>query len=270
MVDNIYLPCYTKVIDVKQHTSNEKSFIIDYKLKSEPGKFVMVSLSGVGEVPISISGFTDKGIELTIRNAGKVTGILFNSEPGDLWHVRGPYGTTFPVERFLGQHLLVVAGGSGVAAAKPLIEFFHKPEQCTLRQLDIMVGFRSPQYVLFKDNLKDWVVWEKKCNVILTVDRHEEENEVWEGNIGFIMDYIETVKDLNARTYCVVIGPPLMMINTVKKLLNCGAVEENIWVSAERHMKCGVGKCGHCRISDKYVCADGPVFNYLQAKELLD
>ncbi len=270
MADNIYLSHPVKLLGVKRHTDSEYSFEIDYKLKNEPGRYVMVSLPGIGEVPISISGFSDRGIELTIRNAGKITGALFKSKIGAIWHVRGPYGTTFPVEQYLHGHLLVVAGGSGVAAVKALIEYFHKPQKCALRQLDIMVGFRSKRDILFYDTLKSWAVWAKHCKVLLTVDKHENELDAWEGKIGFVMNYIEDVENLNEHTRCVVVGPPLMMSNTVKKLLACGAVESNIWVSFERHMKCGVGKCGHCRIGEKYICTDGPVFNYQEAKGLWD
>ena len=34
-------------------------------------------------------------------------------------------------------------------------------------------------------------------------------------------------------------------------------------------MSCAVGKCGHCRIDETYVCLDGPVFNYTKAKYLV-
>lgn len=269
-MDNIYSSQPAKILDIKRHTPLERSFLLDYQLKNEPGRFVMLSLPGVGETPISISGFTPEGIELTVRNVGKVTGAIFDAEPGSCLYVRGPYGSTFPVEKFFGEHLLVIAGGSGIAAAKPLIEYFHRPGECTLKKLDILVGFRSPRHILFRKMLGEWGEWAKNCKVLLTVDMHEGEGEEWKGHIGFVIQYISNVEDLGSETQCVVIGPPKMMSNTIFELLDYGVSPSNIWLSFERHMKCGVGKCGHCRIRDKYVCIDGPVFNYLEAKELVD
>lgn len=205
---NIYSSRSVKILEIKNHTPLERSFLLDYQVKSEPGKFVMVSLPGAGEIPVSISGFTLKGIELTIRNVGKVTSAIFATEPGNYLHVRGPYGNAFPVERFFGEHLLVVAGGSGVAAAKPLIEYFHTPGECTLKKLDILAGFRSPKQILFKKTFKEWSEWSKNCNVVLTVDTREDESEDWKGHIGFVIQYIGYVKDIGSKTQCVVIGPP--------------------------------------------------------------
>lgn len=269
-MDNIYFSQPVKILEIKEYTTLERSFMLDYQLKNEPGRFVMVSRPGAGEIPISVSGFTPRGIELTIRNAGKASGAIFNADIGNYLNIRGPYGSVFPVERFFGEHLLVIAGGSGVAAVKPLIEYFHKPEKCMLKKLDILVGFKSPKQILFRQTLEEWSGWSKKCNVVLTVDTHEDEVEEWKGHIGFVIQYIDRVEDIGSKTQCVVIGPPKMMSNTILELFDHGVNPENIWLSFERHMKCGVGKCGHCRIRDKYVCVDGPVFNYLEVKELVD
>lgn len=269
-MDNIYSSQAAKILEVKKHTHLEHSFLVDYPLQNEPGRFVMVSLPGAGEIPISISGFKPEGIELTIRNVGKVTSAIFNAKAEDYLYLRGPYGSAFPVENFFGEHLLVVAGGSGLAAAKPLIEYFHRPGECTLKQLDILAGFRSPKHILFRKTLDEWNQWAKNCKVILTVDMHEDESEEWKGHIGFVTQYLSHIESLGAKTLCVVIGPPKMMSNIVMELFDYGVNAGNIWLSLERHMKCGVGKCGHCRIKDKYICVDGPVFNYLEAKELAD
>jgi len=48
----------------------------------------------------------------------------------------------------------------------------------------------------------------------------------------------------------------------VKSLKALNFEDDQIVVSMERVMKCGIGKCGHCNIGAKYVCIDGPVFNY--------
>ncbi len=269
-MDNIYKTYQAKIRQIRKHSPTEWSFVLEYKVDNEPGKFVMVSLPGAGEAPISISGFGPDHIELTIRNVGEVTSGLFKLLPGEYFHIRGPYGNTFGAESFLGKHLLVIAGGSGVAAIKPVVEYFHCRGKRALKQLDIVVGFRSPSSLIFKDELKSWAKWSRQCNVILTVDSNEGEEEQWQGGIGFVVDFIKHVRNVGEETISIVVGPPRMMTNTVRELFTFGIKPENILLSFERHMKCGVGKCGHCRIRDKYVCTDGPVFNYNEAKELID
>ncbi len=149
-MDNIYLPNPVKVLDIRKHTQTEWSFLLDYKAKEEPGRFVMVSLPYAGEAPISISGFRENGIELTIRNVGLITSPIFKLKPRDTVYVRGPYGNGFSLEQFVDKHLLIIAGGSGIAAVKPLIEYYQKPSQCKLKRLDILAGFKSPKHILFR------------------------------------------------------------------------------------------------------------------------
>jgi len=269
--DNIYLPNSVKVLEIRKHTPAEWSFLLDYKAKAEPGRFVMVSLPYAGEAPVSISGFDSRGIELTIRNIGQVTSRIFKLNPGDIIYVRGPYGNSFPLEKFQDEHLLIIAGGSGLAAVKPVIEHYIQKHNSMLRRLDLLAGFKSPKHILFRQELENWKKsrMSNKCiDIEITVD--DDEDYAWMGSIGFVVNFIKNVKSIGKDTRVILIGPPLMMKNSVRELLACEVKEENIWLSFERHMKCGVGKCGHCRIGDKYVCIDGPVFNWTEAKELID
>ena len=270
-MDNIYLANPVKVLEIRKHTPTEWSFLLDYKVKDEPGRFVMVSLPFAGEAPVSISGFYSRGIELTIRNVGQVTSRIFNLNPGDSIYVRGPYGNSFPLERFSDEHLLIIAGGSALAAVKAVIERYINGQGPILRRLDLLAGFKSPKHVLFREDIERWKksrISNKCIDIEVTVDSDEE--YAWMGSIGFVVSFIKNVKGIGKDTRAILIGPPLMMKNSVRELLACEVKEENIWLSFERHMKCGVGKCGHCRIRDKYVCIDGPVFSYTEAKELID
>ncbi len=264
-MDNIYAARTVKVLDVTSHTDTERSFTLDVKVPAFPGQFMMVSLPHSGEIPIAVSRFSADSIDITVRNVGKVTSSLFRLRPGNEIFLRGPYGQGFPLDIFEGQHLLVIAGGSGLAAVRPLVENYLQTSR--LKQLDVLVGFKSSKHVLFKADLKRW---NRNCGVVVTVDTHEDETESWVGGIGFVVDFIEAVRNIGPETFVVVAGPPLMMSNSVKELLRHQVREERIWLSFERHMKCGVGKCGHCRIRDKYVCVDGPVFSYVDARELID
>lgn len=267
-MDNIYAATTAEIRAVTVHTDTERSFTLEPKIQASPGQFVMVSLPHVGEVPIAISRSGPDGIEITVRSVGKVTSSLFRLRPGDDIFLRGPYGQGFPLDVFEGQHLLVIAGGSGLAAVKPLItSYLPDGHQHRLKQLDVLVGFKSPKHILFKGDLKHW---NRNCGVVVTVDTHEDETESWGGGIGFVVDFIKAVRNIGPETYVVIAGPPKMMSNSVRELLRYQVMEERIWLSFERHMQCGVGKCGHCRIRDKYVCVDGPVFSYVEARELID
>ena len=264
-MDNIYFGKAAKVLEVKKHTLTEWSFVLALDIEKVPGQFVMVYLPGTGEVPISISGFKNQAIEITVRSAGKVTSQICKITPGDQLYLRGPYGNGFPLNEFEDKHLLLIVGGSAIAPIKPLVDYYIGNNHIRLKSLDILAGFKSPRHVLFRDELNQW---KKKCNLRLTVDN--DEDYAWMGSIGFVIDYIKEVEDLNQDTRAIIIGPPLMMTNSVRELLRHKVKKENIYVSFERHMKCGTGKCGHCRIRDKYVCLDGPVFNYTEVKELID
>lgn len=262
---NIYAGSPATVLRVRKHTSIERSLVLDRALEGTPGQFVMASLPMAGEIPVSISGFTPSSIELTLRNVGAVTSRIFELETGDSLYIRGPYGNGFPLDQFEGQHLLIIAGGSALAPAKPLVEHCLSASRPRPEKLDLLVGFKSPRHVLFQQELNRW---KKRCNVVVTVDN--DEDHAWMGSIGFVVSFIKDVQHIGADTRVIIIGPPLMMTNSVRELLGHGVAEENIWLSLERHMKCGVGKCGHCRVRDKYVCTDGPVFRYQEAKGLID
>ena len=267
-MENVYTAAAARVLDITSHTDTERSFRLATDIQVSPGQFVMVSLPHVGEVPIAISEIGDTDISITVRHVGKVTSGLFQLKQGDRLFLRGPYGEGFPLELFEDGHLLVIAGGSGLAAVKPLVEYYLKNGRLQrLKQLDVLVGFRSPKHVLFKNQLKHWA---RDCGVVVTVDTTEDDTESWSGGIGFVVSYIKTVGNIGPSTSAVLTGPPLMMGNSVQELLSHQVQEDRIWLSFERHMKCGVGKCGHCRIRDKYVCVDGPVFSYVEARELID
>jgi len=266
-MDNIYLGCKARILKITKHTAREKSFFLEFKPDAGPGQYIMVSLPEIGEVPVTIAGFNEQGIEITVSNVGSVTSHLFSLKRNDYLFVRGPQGNTFPFEQFKDKHLLLIGAGSGVAAIKPLIEYYLKDNKHPVGRLDILTGFRTPKHILYKKELKEWG---KKANIVVSVDSDEGEEEIWLGSIGFVVDFVKDVEDIGEETQVIIVGPPAMMNNAIRQLKANNAREENVWLSFERHMKCGVGKCGHCRIRDKYVCIDGPIFNYTEARRLVD
>ncbi len=261
---NEYVPFLSEIKEVIKHTDIEYTFRMTYEGDVKPGQFFEVSIPKFGEAPISVSGIGKETIDLTIRRVGKVTNEIFTNYVGDKLFLRGPYGNGFDVNDYKGKELTIVAGGTGLSPVRGVVEYFAKNKD-EVKSFNLICGFKSPEDILFKDDLKEW---KDKLNLTLTVDKAE---EGYEGNTGLVTTFIPDLKieDID-NTAFIVVGPPMMMKFTVLEILKRGVKEENIWISHERKMCCGLGKCGHCKIDDTYVCLDGPVFNYTKGKELVD
>ena len=252
MTKNEYIPFRSEILEVIEHTPIEYTFRMAFNGDVKPGQFFEVSLPKYGEAPISVSGIGEGYVDLTIRRVGKVTNEIFKNYVGDKLFLRGPYGNGFDIENYKNKEVIVVAGGTGLSPVRGIVEYFSKnTNDCT--SMTLITGFKSPEDVLFKEDMKEW---EKTMNLILTVDTAKE---------GYELE----IKDMD-NVQVVVVGPPMMMKFTVLEFLKLGIKEENIWISQERKMCCGIGKCGHCKIDDTYICLDGPVFNYTVGKSLID
>ena len=262
-MENVYIPFASEILEVIKHTEKEFTFRMEYRGDVKPGQFFEVSIPKYGEAPISVSGIGENFVDLTIRRVGRVTNEVFEHYQGQKLLMRGPYGNGFDVDAFLDGETVVVAGGTGVSPVRGVIEALSRGEQAAKKY--VIVGFRSPDDMLFRSDLRNW---DERLNLILTVDRAE---EGYTGNVGLVTKYIQDLPLQDPeRAKAVVVGPPAMMRFTIIELQKKGFRDENITVSYERKMCCGLGKCGHCRIGDKYVCIDGPVFPYNEAKALLD
>ena len=96
--DSSYLLKKATILQMKKMTSNEKFFEMAIRdgssLDHEPGQFIMISLFGIGESPISVCSSPTKrdSFELCIRAVGKVTKSLHALKAGDEVGIRGPYG----------------------------------------------------------------------------------------------------------------------------------------------------------------------------------
>ncbi|MBR3245832.1 MAG: anaerobic sulfite reductase subunit B [Parasporobacterium sp.] len=260
---NPYLPFSSKILKVIRHTKKEYTFRMEYSGNVKPGQFFEVSIPKYGEAPISVSGIGENFIDLTIRRVGRVTNEVFERYEGETLLLRGPYGNGFDVDLYRDGEVVVVAGGTGVSPVRGVIQALSEMPDASDKY--VIAGFRSPDDMLFRDDLKTWA---EKLELTLTVDGAP---EGYRGNIGLVTRYIEglPLRDpSNARA--VVVGPPPMMKFTITELQKKGFKDANITVSHERRMCCGLGKCGHCRVNDRYICLDGPVFNYEEAKDFMD
>lgn len=261
---NEYIPFQSEVKEIIQHTEIEYTFRMSFHGEVKPGQFFEVSIPKYGEAPISVSGIGDGMVDLTIRKVGKVTGKIFEHYEGNSLLMRGPYGNGFDLENYKGKEIVVIAGGTGLSPVKGIVDYFSSHQEEALG-VTLIAGFKSPQDVLFKE---DFAKWEKNIRVIQTVDTAP---EGYTGSVGMVTKHIPDLPLKNSSdTVFITVGPPVMIKFTIMEILKRGVPEKNVWISHERKMCCGLGKCGHCKMDDTYVCLDGPVFNYADAKNLVD
>lgn len=232
-----------------------------YGSRIEPGQFNMLYAFGVGEAAISLSGDPARREELlhTIRPVGRVSAALTRLKAGDMVGVRGPFGTGWPVDSEKKRHLLLVAGGLGLAPLRPAI-YRALAHQRSYAGLGLVVGARSPRALLYPYQLAGWVSG-GALGMSLTVDHAGPD---WTGSVGVVTQ--ELAKALDgvdpSSVSAFVCGPEVMMRHTCATLSGLGVPEDRTWVSMERNMKCAVGHCGHCQFGPDFVCRDGPVFRY--------
>ncbi len=266
---HLYNPVISRIAEVENLTDLEKRFEIQLPdnriLGHKPGQFVEVSIFGWGEAPISICSSPTKKPEfdLTVRRVGRLTEQMHRLDAGSLIGIRGPYGNGFDLESFKGRDILFVCAGIGLAPLKSLIDYTIARRK-EFGRLIIVYGTRHPSLILFRHDIE---IWEKADDIEfhMTVDKPDDN---WKGNVGVITTLIPPLKLDVEHTIAAVVGPPVMYKFVLMALKSKRIPEENIYMSLERRMKCGVGKCGHCQINSVYVCQEGPVFNYPHVKTL--
>lgn len=268
--ESIYLPTLARINHVSRLTGLDKLLTIELpgniSLNHKPGQFVQVSLMGIGEAPISISSSPSRSngfFELCVRKVGILTGALHRLQPGDIVGIRGPFGNGFPIERMRGKDILFAPGGLGLAPLRSLINQVID-ERSKYGRVVILYGARYPSELLFTDELKQWSEY-PDVEVHITVDRPDDH---WAGHVGVITTLFQNIQVFAPNTIAITCGPPAMYRYVLMELMSLGIREGNMWLSLERRMKCGVGKCGHCQINQLYACVDGPCFSYAQIKHL--
>ena len=228
------------------------------ELNHIPGQFVEVSLAGIGECPISISSSpTQKGFELVVRNAGSLTKAIHNLQVGDKLGIRGPYGSTYPIEQAKGRDLVFICGGIGLVPQRSFIRYCLDNRQ-DYGAITVLIGTKCFEMRLFREELAMWMD-RKDMTVMETIDVA---HDCWDGNVGVVTTLIPKVESDLPKGLVLVCGSLIMYKFVLMALAEAGVPESQIFVNLERRMKCGVGKCGHCQINDKYVCQDGPVFRF--------
>ncbi len=271
---NIYHPWPAKIIDIKIQTNSIKLFrfkieqkILGYNFNFQPGQIIELSLPGFGEAPFApCNAPGEKYLELCVRATGKLTNRLHEMKVGESVGIRGPFGQGWPLEKFKNEsfgrkNLLIVVGGLGLIPLRSLIlakdRFLGKEAK-----IQIFYGAKTPSDMIFRYEFPRWK--ENDIRLDLTIDQAKPD---WNGKIGLVTDLFDNTPILeNALAF--VCGPPVMYKGTLQKLKEKGFTDEDIFLSLERRMHCGVGVCQHCAVGPYYVCKDGPVFAYDKIKNI--
>jgi sulfhydrogenase subunit gamma (sulfur reductase) len=261
-----------EIMNVIRLTDMEKLFQIRILDDAErerfsflPGQFVMVEVPGYGEIPVSISSSpVSKGyIELCIRKAGLVTNVLHNSQRGARVGIRGPFGSHFPMEKMKDHDLLLIAGGLGLAPLRAPISYVIE-NRADYREVYILYGTKDPSQLLFDYQYEEWRrIDDLHLRIIV-----EEADSSWTGHVGMVTKLLEEVEFPPSESYAIVCGPPVMFKFVCNQLSQMGMPMRRMFVSLERRMHCGMGKCCRCNIGSTFTCLDGPVFDYWSVMNL--
>jgi NAD(P)H-flavin reductase len=267
---SLYIPRVATLIAKRTMTPLDMFF--EFELADGPlghlyGQFAEVSIPGIGEAPISISSppSNDARFQMTIRKIGQVTAAIHDLSVGDKVGIRGPYGTSFPMKDIKAKKLLFVLGGIGLVPARSAI-LYALANIKDYQDITILYGCKEPSQRVYPEELE---AWSKRKDITFLESVDKAAPGEWNGNVGVITTLFPMLTNVEPEnTYAIVVGPPVMYKFAIMGLHDMAFRDDHIIVSLERHMKCGVGKCGHCQISNLYVCQDGPVFYYEKIKHL--
>jgi NAD(P)H-flavin reductase len=274
MKADVFLPQIARIDAVRDETPDTKTFTLRFREPEDaeafrflPGQFVELSVFGFGEAPFCIASSPTRpgAFETTIRRTGMLTDALHQLGPGAEVGIRGPFGNGFDVEGAYGKDLLFVAGGIGLPPLRSLIwNVLDKRDR--FRNVTILYGARTPVDLVYKDELEEWTAT-ASVEFHVTVD-----NSLpgWTGNVGMVPVLFTKTTLRPESTLAYVCGPPIMIKFVVQDLFMRGFQDESVISTLERMMQCGIGKCNHCAIDHRYVCRDGPVFNFKQIRELVE
>ncbi len=230
------------------------------------GQFNMLYVFGLGEVPISISGDPGNPDNLihTTRAVGPVTKAMSKLRRGNMLGVRGPFGTNWPVKEAVGKDVMIVAGGIGLAPLRPAV-YHILSHRGDYGKFSLLYGARTPEDLLYTRELEKWAA-RPDIDLHVSVDRAMGD---WKGNVGVVTTLIPKSSADPKKTLAMVCGPEIMMRFTIQDLQKRGLKIEDIYISMERNMKCGLGVCGHCQLGGVFVCKDGPVFRYDDLRDVM-
>lgn len=265
---NPLVPQKARVIKIIQEAPDVKTFHVTSEKGKPfsvlPGQLAMISLPAVGEAMFSVTWQGESHLEFAIKKVGLLTDALHEIRVGQEIGIRGPYGNGFPIEDCKGKDLVFIGGGIGLAPLRSFINYCAEHRE-DYGQIQIIYGARTPDDLVFKDDL--FLNWPEIPNteVYVTVDRGD---ELWKGHVGFVPDYLDMIQPAPQGRVAIVCGPPIMIKFVIQALARMGYKPNQVITTLEMRMKCGIGKCGRCNLGSNFVCLDGPVFTLEQLQNL--
>lgn len=258
-------PEWHPVVAVRPENSDTITLMIETDQPFAPGQFDMITVFGVGEVPISHSGHprVDGVHEHTVRRVGAITKAIADLEPGDLVGSRGPYGRGWPMEELKGNNVVIIAGGIGLAPLRPVV-LAVESDPGHYGRAALLVGAKNPGELQFTADMARWEA-SSAIDMYVTVDHAD---ATWDGPVGVVTQQLGPA-EIAPDSIALLCGPEIMMRFAAEDLLKVGIPAEKIYVSLERNMECGMGLCGHCVLGDRYVCWGGPVVPWSIAADLM-
>jgi NAD(P)H-flavin reductase len=278
---NPYRPQLGTLVGVKDLATNIRMFQVELQdrvgggngFTYQPGQFAFVSAFGVGEAPFGLASTVERGatLEFAVNNVGTVTRALHRLGEGDVVGVRGPFGNWFPLHEYEGRNVVLLGGGIGGAPLRPVIQTILD-RRADYGKLTILWAARSPSLLIFTDEYDEWRA-APDTELHLTVDRAEpleSGHASWPGHVGLITELLAEVSPAPENAVAILCGPPAMIKFSLLALVELGFAPEQMIVTLEAKMKCGMGKCGRCNLGEKHVCTDGPVFSYTEIAGFLE
>jgi len=271
---NIYKPELMEVTAVRQQTSDVKSVALRFldpecaaAFSFQVGQFGIFSVFGYGESTFNIcssSNWKDR-IEFCFRKVGRVTEAMWKVEVGDVIGFRGPYGHGYPMDVWKGHDLIFLGGGIAMPPIRCAV-WYALENRADFGDIFIVYGARTVGDLVYVDELQEWAKHER-VRVITCVDPGGETAD-WKGEIGFVPTVFERAHLSAKDPVVLVIGPPIMIKNTLPVLQKLAISPASVYTSLENRMKCGVGKCGRCNVGSHYVCKEGPVLTMQELQRL--
>lgn len=243
-----------EIISKDSLTHDTFLFRLKGKIAFKPGQFLRVVLDHFGEIvvaPCSDPRNTE-WFEICVRAAGSTSNAIANLLPGDNLGVRGPYGNSWPVQQAKGKELILIAGGLGLVPLRPLLYELGRKKN---KRVKLFVGFRSAENAVFVEDLE---TWGRNINVFAVAEFTVPRSICKK---GLITEPLEKEK-INKESIVFICGPEVMVPFCIDKIHQKDIGDDQIFLSMERRMECGIGICQHCNIGKYMVCKDGPVFRY--------
>ena len=274
VASNPYRPYLGTTVGVRDLATDIRMFQVELNDPEEresfayrPGQFALVSAFGVGEAPFCLTSTPARGpaLEFAVNRVGTVTSALHRLGEGDVVGVRGPFGNWFPLDDVKGKNVILLGGGIGGAPLRPVIHSVLD-NRAEYGDVQILWAAREPSLLIFTEEFDDWQA-APDTEVHVTVD---EGDEAWTGNVGLITELLEQVAPSPENAVTITCGPPVMIKFTLLTLERLGFTPEQMIVTLEAKMTCGMGKCGRCNLGEKFVCIDGPVFSYAELSGFLE